>query len=436
MTAVEAIEIRPISGPLRAVVTLPGSKSLTNRALVIGALADGDSTLRGVLDSDDTRHMVTALGRLGIRVDWDRSQQTIAIGGRGGAIPASGADLFGGNAGTAVRFLTSLTALGHGRFRIDGDERMRERPIQDLLDGLAAMHVRATSERANGYPPVIVEADGIVGGATTVAGATSSQFASSILLVAPYARRDVELTIAGDLVGAPFIDMTLALMGRAGARAQRCDAKIVVTAGVPYRAGEFAIEPDATAASYFLGAAALVGGEVTVRGLHRDSLQGDVAFVDVLTAMGAQTRWDARGVTVRGGELRGIDFDFRAISDTFLTAAVLAPFASSPTTIRGIAHTRRQETDRVAAVARELARIGVTVRESHGDLVIEPSVVHGAPVDTYADHRMAMSFALVGLKVPGMRIRDPRCVDKTFPDFFERLERLRQPNESGCAPTD
>jgi 3-phosphoshikimate 1-carboxyvinyltransferase len=424
----EAIEIRPVGSPLRAVVSLPGSKSLTNRALVIGALADGDGRLCGVLDSDDTRHMVTALRRLGFRVDWQRPEATISIGGRGGEIPAAGAELFGGNAGTAVRFLTSLTALGHGRFRIDGDERMRERPIQDLLDGLAAMRVRAKSERGNGCPPVIVEAEGIEGGATTVAGGTSSQFTSAILLVAPYARRDVELTIAGELVGAPFVDMTLALMERAGARAERRGTRITVAAGSRYRAHELAIEPDATAASYFLAAAALVGGEVTVRGLHRDSLQGDVAFVDVLAAMGAEACWDAQGVTVRGGELRGVDFDFRGISDTFLTAAVLAPFASSPTTIRGIAHTRRQESDRVAAVARELTRIGAKVRESQGDLVIEPSVVHGTTVDTYADHRMAMSFALVGLKVPGMRIRDPRCVDKTFPDFFERLEGLRERN--------
>ena len=427
MTGAEAatIEMRPLGAPPHATVTLPGSKSLTNRALVIAALADGESLLRGALDSDDTRHMVRALVRLGFLVDWDRAVATIRIAGRGGTIPARGADLYGGNAGTTVRFLTSLVALGEGRYRVDGDARMRERPIQDLLDGLRALGVEARSERGDGCPPVVIEASGIEGGAATVAGATSSQFASSILLAAPHARRDVELTVVGELVGAPFVDMTLALMRRAGARAERSGRVIRVFAGRGYHAGDTPIEPDATAASYFLAAAALLGGEVTVRGLERSSVQGDVGFVDVLAAMGAEVRWEQGAVTVRGAELRGIDFDFRAISDTFLTAAVLAPFASSPSRIRGVAHTRRQETDRVAAVARELARIGVRVRELDDDLVIEPSAVHGAEIETYDDHRMAMSFALIGLKVPAIRIRNPRCVEKTFPDYFERLESLR-----------
>ena len=427
MTGAEAatIEMRPLGAPPHATVTLPGSKSLTNRALVIAALADGESLLRGALDSDDTRHMVGALVRLGFLVDWDRAAATIRVVGRGGTIPARGADLYGGNAGTTVRFLTSLVALGEGRYRVDGDGRMRERPIQDLLDGLRALGVEALSERGDGCPPVVIEASGIEGGAATVGGTTSSQFASSILLAAPHARRDVELTVDGELVGAPFVDMTLALMRRAGARAERSGPVIRVFAGRGYHAGDMPIEPDATAASYFLAAAALLGGEVTVRGLDRSSVQGDVGFVDVLAAMGAEVRWGQGAVTVRGAELRGIDFDFRAISDTFLTAAVLAPFASSPSRIRGVAHTRRQETDRVAAVARELARIGVRVRESDDDLVIEPSAVHGAEIETYDDHRMAMSFALIGLKVPAIRIRNPRCVEKTFPDYFERLESLR-----------
>jgi len=419
-------EIRPLAGPLDATLTLPGSKSLTNRALVIAALADGDSVLRGALDSDDTRHMATALARLGFAVDWDRQAATIRVGGRGGVIPARSAVLFGGNAGTTVRFLTSVVALGEGRFTVDGDARMRERPIQDLLDGLASLRVAARSERGDGCPPVVVDARGIEGGEARVAGATSSQFTSSLLLVAPYARRDVRLTITGELVGAPFVDMTLALMRRAGVEAERRGSAINVAAGRHYRGGEMPIEPDATAASYFLAAAALLGGEVTVCGLDRASLQGDVGFVDVLAAMGAEVRWGADRLTVRGGELRGVDFDFRAISDTFLTAAALAPFASSPSRIRGIGHTRRQESDRVAAVARELARLGVRVNETEEGLLIEPSAVHGGEVETYDDHRMAMSFALVGLKVPGVRIRNPRCVEKTFPDYFERLESLRR----------
>jgi 3-phosphoshikimate 1-carboxyvinyltransferase len=421
-----ALEIRPIAGPLRASPSLPGSKSLTNRALIIAALAGGESVLRGVLDSDDTRHMFAALERLGFAIRWDRRTATIEVGGRDGSIPAPGAELFGGNAGTAVRFLTSLVALGRGRFRIDGDVRMRERPIQDLLDALTALGAAAVSERGNGCPPVIVEAAGIPGGEARVAGGTSSQFTSAILLVAPYAARGVRLTIVGTPVGAPFVDMTLGLMRRAGVEADRQGDTISVAPGQRYRGGEATIEPDATAASYFLAAAALVGGEVNVRGIGARSLQGDVTFADVLSRMGAEVRREADGIVVRGRELRGVDFDFRGISDTFLTAAALAPFASSPTRLRGIGHTRRQETDRVSAVARELSRLGVQVRESEDELVIEPSAVHGGEIETYDDHRMAMSFALIGLRVPGIRIRNPGCVDKTFPDFFRCLESLRQ----------
>jgi len=420
------LEIRPIPGPLRATVSVPGSKSLTNRALVIAALADGESILRGVLDSDDTRHMVAALERLGFAIDWDRGAATLRIGGRGGEIPARGAELFGGNAGTTVRFLTSLVALGHGRFRIDGDPRMRERPIQDLLDCLVALGVDAVSERANGCPPVIVEASGFAGGDARVAGETSSQFTSSVLLVAAYAARGVRLRVTGAAVGRPFVDMTIGLMQRAGVAVDRGGDDISVSGGQRYRSGELSIEPDATAASYFLAAAALVGGEVKVRGLGGGSLQGDLAFCEVLASMGASIRSDPDGIVVRGGALRGIDHDFREISDTFLTAAALAPFASSPTRIRGIAHTRRQETDRVSAVARELSRLGVRVQESEAELRIEPSAVTGGDVETYDDHRMAMSFALIGLRVPGIRIRNPRCVDKTFPDYFERLDSLRR----------
>jgi 3-phosphoshikimate 1-carboxyvinyltransferase len=423
--SLDVLPIDPITGPLAAAVTVPGSKSLTNRALVIAALADGESTLSGALDSDDTRYMVGALERLGFAVSWDRAAAAIRVRGRGGSIPAAGADVFGGNAGTAVRFLVSLVALGHGRFRIDGDPRMRERPIGDLLEGLVAIGVRARSERGNGCPPVVVEADGIRGGSARVAGATSSQFTSSLLLVAPYAASDMTIEITGPLVGAPFVDMTIGLMARAGVTVERSGSTFRIRSGQRYAAGAIVIEPDATAASYFLAAPALLGGEVTVRGLGHDSLQGDVAFVDVLAEMGAEVRRDAGAITVRGRELRGIDADFRAISDTFLTAAVLAPFASTPTRIRGIAHTRRQETNRVSAVARELARLGVTVRESEDALEIEPSRPHGGDVETYDDHRIAMSFALMGLRVRGIRIVNPGCVAKTFPDFFARLESLR-----------
>jgi len=420
------LEIQPITSPLRAIVRVPGSKSLTNRALVIAALAAGETRITGALESDDTRYMVDALERLGFAIRWDRAAAEIRVAGRDGSIPVEGAELYGGNAGTTVRFLTGLVALGRGRFTIDGDSRMRERPIGDLLDALGALGVSVRSVRHNGCPPVVVEAAGLEGGEARLSGETSSQFTSSILLVAPCARRDVSLTITGGLVGEPFVDMTIGLMRRRGVEVLRRGDAISVASGQRYRGGEIAIEPDATAASYFLAAPVLVGGEVRVRGLGRESLQGDVGFADVLAAMGAEVRFDDESIAVRRGELRGIDFDFRAISDTFLTAAVLAPFASSPSRIRGIGHTRGQETDRVAAVARELSRLGVRVKETADDLTIEPSRVRAGEVQTYGDHRMAMSFALIGLRVPGVRIRDPRCVEKTFPDFFDRLAALRR----------
>jgi 3-phosphoshikimate 1-carboxyvinyltransferase len=423
--AAEALEIVPHAGPLHATVVVPGSKSLTNRALAIAALADGQVTIEGALESDDTRRMVEALGALGFAVRWDRGARRIEVEGRGGEIPARSATLDGGNAGTAVRFLTSLVALGRGEFRIDGDARMRERPIADLLEGLALLGVDARSERSNGCPPVVVRAAGLPGGEAEIAGSVSSQFTSSILLAAPYARSDLVLRLRGALVGAPFVEMTIGMMARSGVRVERDEAALTVRAGQRYRAGTIVIEPDATAASYFLAAAALLGGEVTVPGLSEDSLQGDLHFVDVLRAMGARVSFDSRGVTVAAdGRLHGVDVDFRPISDTFLTAAAIAPFADGPTRIRGIAHTRHQETDRPRAVATELRRLGVPVTETEDELRIEPASLRGADVETYGDHRVAMAFALVGLRVPGVRILDPECVAKTFPGYFAALERM------------
>ncbi len=422
--------ITPIAGPIAACPRLPGSKSLTNRALVVAALGDGPSELRGALESDDTKHMVESLRRLGFAIAWDRERETISVEGKAGTIPSPGADLFGGNAGTAVRFLTAFVSLGQGTFRIDGDPRMRERPIQDQLDAMTALGVRVRSELGTGCPPIVVDANGLPGGPTQIAGSTSSQFTSAILLAAPFARADVELTLTGTLVGAPFVDMTIALMASRGVACARSGSEIRVRAGQRYGHGPIAIEPDATAASYFMAAAALLGGEVEIRALGRSSLQGDIGYARVLAEMGAEVEETATGVRVRGRELRGGDFDFRPISDTFLTAAAIAPFASSPTRIRGIGHTRKQETDRVTAVATELRKLGVEVEESEDALEIRPSVPRAGSVATYHDHRMAMSFALIGLKVPGIRILDPACVDKTFPRFFDELERLRPPGSS------
>jgi 3-phosphoshikimate 1-carboxyvinyltransferase len=424
---------RPIVGRIRP----PGSKSITNRALICAALAEGTSTLRGALDSDDTRVMVDALKALQLEVEHDRLTRTIRIAGCAGRIPAAKADLFIGNSGTTVRFLTSMLALGHGRFRLHGTPRMHERPIQDLIDALAALGCRAVSESGNGCPPVIVEAAGLAGGAASVRGDVSSQFLSGLLLAAPYAAAPIELRVADALVSQPYITMTLDVMRAFGIDVSRGDLRRFTIPGGHYRGQDYDVEPDASAASYFFAAAAVTGGEVTVEGLNRRALQGDVAFVDVLAQMGCTVRESADGLTVRGpdparGErLRGIDVDMNAISDTVQTLGPVAMFAAGPTTIRGVGHIRHKETDRIRAVAVELRKLGATVEEATDGLKIVPqadvSGYLGAEIDTYDDHRMAMSFALAGLKIPGVVIRDPGCTAKTYPEFFADLERLANP---------
>lgn len=420
----EHIEIQPC-GPLLGSIRPPGSKSITNRALVCAALADGPSLLRGALDSEDTRVMIDSLQRLGLAVRTAEDGTEIAVAGCGGRFPASEADLFLANSGTSIRFLTALTALGHGRFRLDGTERMRERPIQDLLEGLRQLGADVRAELDNGCPPVIVQADGLPGGTTTVRGSVSSQFLSGLLMAAPYAQNDVCLLVDGELVSQPYVRMTLAVMAAFGIRVDdsRLD-RFSIAAGQRYTGREYAVEPDASAASYFWAAAAITGGRVTVEGLTRDSLQGDVAFCECLAKMGCQVEYGANAITVTGGWLHGITVDMNAISDTVLTLAAVALYADSPTTITGVAHIRHKESDRIGDLARELEQLGAAVEELPDGLRIVPVTLRGAEIETYNDHRMAMSLALVGLRTPGVVILNPRCTEKTYPHFFDDLRSL------------
>ncbi len=423
----DTIAIRP-SGPVQGTIRPPGSKSITNRALVCAALADGLSTLTGALDSEDTRVMIHALRQLGIAVQHDATAATIRVQGCAGKPPASSADLFVANSGTTIRFLTALVTLGQGRFRLDGSPRMRQRPIQDLLDALGNLGVDVASEFGNGCPPVIVQADRLPGGRADVAGNISSQFLSGLLLAAPCAASPVDLHVVGQLVSQPYITMTLAVMAAFGVTCQTENlARFVIPTDRPYRAGSYAIEPDASAASYFFAAAAITGGQVTVPGLSRDSLQGDVAFCDCLARMGCQVEFQPDAISVTGGPLRGIDVDMNAISDTVQTLAAVALFADGPTTITDVAHIRHKETDRLAALATELRKLGATVHERPDGLQIVPASLRPAEIDTYDDHRMAMSLALVGLRNPGVVIRDPGCTAKTYPHFFTDLARLTTP---------
>lgn len=419
---VESIAISPC-GPIRATVRPPGSKSITNRALVCAALAEGRSTLTGALASDDTRVMIESLRRIGINVESRDDGTVLVVEGMGGkfAAPPAGIELFAGNSGTTVRFLTAMLTLGRGRFRIDGVPRMRQRPIEDLLDALRQLGANVRSELATGCPPVVVEAAGLPGGTATVRGDVSSQFLSAVLMAAPYARQPVVLRVDGPLVSQPYVRMTLRVMGAFSVRVDESNLQEIRVPLEKYQPRTYAIEPDASAASYFFAAAAITGGSVTVEGLSRDSLQGDVVFVNLLERMGCDVTYGANAITVEGGPLAGIVANMNALSDTVQTLAAVALFAVGPTTITGVAHIRHKETDRIAALATELRKLGAAVEERPDGLCITPGALRGATIATYDDHRMAMSLALVGLRVPGVVIENPSCVAKTYPRFFADL---------------
>jgi len=424
---VDPLPIQPLNGPVDAAAAVPGSKSITNRALLLAALADGPSRLENALFSDDTRYMAAALSRLGIPVRGDESNTTYVVEGTGGRIPANQADLFIGNSGTAARFLTAYLALGHGHYRLDGVPRMRQRPIEDLLAALRQLGVDARSEHDDGCPPVIVRANGLTGGKATLRADVSSQYLTALLLIAPLSREGVEITLTGELVSEPYVEITLRMMEQWGAGLQK-PKSFRIPGGQAYRAQTYHVEPDASSASYFFAAAAVTAGRVRVPGLGRNALQGDIAFVDVLAQMGCAVEKADDYIEVRGPErLRGVDVDMNGISDMVMTLAAIAPFADGPTTIRNVAHIRHKETDRIQALATELRRIGAIVEEREdGLLIYPPTHIQPAVIETYDDHRMAMSFAITGLRAPGIAIRDPECVGKTFPDFFDRLDDLRK----------
>jgi 3-phosphoshikimate 1-carboxyvinyltransferase len=424
----ESLPIEPLRQPPHATVRVPGSKSITNRALVLAALSGSGSCceLRNVLRSEDTEVMIGGLHALGIKVETDWPQAIVRVFREEGVvIPAPEADLFVANSGTTMRFLTALVSLGKGRYRLDGVPRMRQRPIGDLLEALGQLGVRARSEAGNGCPPVVVEADGLPGGTAHIRGNVSSQFLSGLLMVAPCARHDVTLEVVGPLVSEPYVAMTVAMMRSWWLTIAVEEQSFHIPGCQHYGNLMYEVEPDASAASYFWAAAGITGGEVRVEGLTTQSIQGDVRLVDLLEEMGCRVVRGETGLTVRGGPLHGIDVDMNDISDTVMTLAAVALFAEGPTTIRNVAHIRHKETDRLAALATELRRLGAGVAEFADGLTITPKPLHGAAVATYNDHRMAMSLALVGLRVPGVVIQDPGCVAKTYPGFFADLERLR-----------
>ena len=418
------IEIKPVEN-VNATVTIPGSKSYTNRALITSLLANGESVMKNALLSEDTRVMISCLGELGIPVSVIEEENTIRITGCEGKIPVDRASLFARNAGTVVRFMTAALTLGDGKYEIDGIERMRQRPIQQLIDALNQLGADVSSKEGTGCPPVLINASGLKGGTVKIPGNISSQYISAILLTAPYANSDVRIVVIDDLASKNYVDMTLDVMSRFGVTVERDSYRgFSVKSGQVYKGCEYMVEPDASGASYFLAAAAITGGKVRVDGLGEDSLQGDARFVDILGKMGCRIKKSHDWLEVKGGELSGIDIDMNDTPDVVQTLAPVAAFAKGNTRIRNVKNLRYKETDRITAVVNELKKVGVEAREFEDGIEIIPSPPHSADISTYNDHRMAMSFALFGLRTKGIKIKNPECVEKTFPDYFERLEKL------------
>jgi len=419
------MEIRQPGSGIMAKIRVPGSKSITQRTLVVASLAEGKSDLKGPLDSEDTQFLRNALSCLGISIKDKGSDWTVE--GQGGRILPISQDLYLGNNGTGIRFLTSLVALGQGTYRLTGTGRMAERPIGPLLDALKAWGVDARSVENTGCPPVEIKAHGLEGGETLLSASKSSQYLSSLLLVAPIAGKQARIILDGSLVSRPYVDLTLAVMAAFGVKVQDEGDSFLVP-HMTYKARKYQIEGDASSASYFWAAAAVTGGRITVENIPQDALQGDAAFADLLVSMGCSVKKDLKGVTVQGpscGVLKAIEVDMGQWPDVVPTLAVVAAFAKGTTVIKNVAHLRIKETDRLKAMAQELSKIGASVKELEDGLIIEGAMdMHGSLINTYDDHRIAMAFSVAGLRVPGIRIKDPDCVQKSFPSFWQHWQKI------------
>jgi 3-phosphoshikimate 1-carboxyvinyltransferase len=414
--------------PVDAVIAVPGSKSITNRALILAALAEGKTILHNTLFSEDSHWCMEALRALGVSLLAEAGAARAEVVGSGGRWPAAEADIFVGNSGTTARFMTAAAALGKGIYHFDGVPRMRQRPIQPLVSALEGLGAHITSHE--GCFPLTIQGRGLRGKQATLDATASSQYITALLQVATYAEEDFTLSLIGELVSVPYVEMTLRLMeifgiGRESVMPSADYRTYHIKVGARYQGREYTIEPDASNATYFFAAAAVTGGRVRVPHLPSDSLQGDMGFLDVLAQMGCMVEKHPDYVEVRGPQkLRGLRVDMNAISDTAQTLAAIAPFADGPVQVYNIAHVRHKETDRIAAVVAELQKRGVFVEESADGFTVHPSAIQPGAVDTYDDHRMAMAFAVMGLAAEGITINNPGCTAKTFPDFFTRFEKL------------
>ena len=414
---------------VEGVVTLPGSKSLSNRVLLLSALAGGATRVRNLLDSDDTRRMIEALQTLGVALDVADDRTSAVVESEGGPLPSEGADLFLGNAGTAVRPLCAALCLGRGVFTVAGDPAMHKRPIDDLVDALRQLGARIEYLSAQGCPPLRIEASGLRGSRVAVAGDTSSQFLTALLIAAPLMEQELTIDVSGELVSKPYVDLTLDAMRRFGVSVERDGYRSFrIAGGQRYRSpGDALVEGDASSGTYFLSAAAIRGGTVRVLGVGSDSVQGDVLHAEALERMGAVVRRGRDWIEVARGELRAIDADLGHIPDAAMTVAATALFAQGRSAIRGIRTWRYKETDRLAAMAAELRKVGAEVVEGEDYLEIAPPAqIRSATIDTYDDHRMAMCLSLAALGDAEITINDPGCVSKTFPEYFDLLEQISQ----------
>jgi 3-phosphoshikimate 1-carboxyvinyltransferase len=417
--------ITPFTAPVNAVVTVPGSKSLTNRALIVSSLADGKSRLSNVLHSDDTRYMMSHLRTLGVALQ--TAEDEVEIEGRGGGFAPVQASLFCGNAGTTVRFLTAMCALVPGTQTVTGDERMQARPIRDLVHALAGLG--ADIEASHGCPPVTVRSGALRGGSVRVQANLSSQYLSALLMIAPYAQHPVSLDVAEGVVSESYVELTLDVMAAFGVAVERSERRRFRIPQRHYRGRSYAVEGDATSAGYWWALAALTGGRITVANVEPSSHQGDVEFLQVLERMGCTVTRN-RGVAVQGPRVLtspGV-VDMGRLPDGVMTLAVLAAVAEGETRIVNVPNLRIKESDRLAALVTELRRVGIAAEELPDGLRMQGGEPHGADIETYADHRMAMSFAILGARVPGMRIGSPDCVSKSYPTFFDQLEALYPAN--------
>ena len=416
------IEIKPLH-QCDAVVTIPGSKSDTHRALIVSALADGESLLTHALGCEDTEYTLKGLETLGVTVTQENGG--LRVLGRGGNFESTKETIQVGNSGTSMRFLCALAALKNGQTSLDGSERMRHRPMGGLLEGLSALGVRVYSKDGKGYPPVTLESRGLKGGVAKIRSEESSQFLSALLMVSPYAEQDVCLEVNGPLSSRPYVDLTLKVMSSFGVDVENgAYRSFFVKAGQRYLPREYRIEGDASNASYFFSAAAVSGGKVRIENLRPDSVQGDMGFLHILQDMGCRVRQGRDWVEVQGGDLRALEIDMNGMPDLVPTLAVTAAFARGKTVIKNIGHLRFKESDRIAALASELSKLGLRVEEGRDWLSVEGGKMHGAEIETYNDHRLAMSFSIAGLVVPGIKIEGERCVEKSFPGFWDELQKL------------